>query len=507
MHLPALNRPSWLASHAKPRLRALAQVAAVVASSAALTVFAQTATIYGSSGNFDVVNNTGENACGFEMDLEGVSPSPKPYTYDWTRYGAATVAPYTNGAVSGTRVTWKSGDCSVNRTVPHASGTSFAGTCYGTGDAGCEHFGVSAASSKVTSRWLVADAANPGAYIPRDPPMAVPSPYYYIQPAAVANAEPVIVDVVEAPEPPEAPELYGNAQWMKVYVRQMPREVTLDELLTINPLVVPMDAATLESDYQLIQADPTAGTNAKRNRGRHQGGSTLKATTRSVVRRYEMYAYTGAVDPVTNEALCADILCKVPSAGEVGDFISANMTAVNVQGDFITAAKAGTGGGNVDSADKRISCGSKCTAPYTAGTLVTLTAKANSGSTFAGWSGACSGTAACTVTVNGANLATATFNTTAPATGGGGGGTVTPPTSFQLKVSVSNSGTVSSDIGGINCGTACSATVAPGTVVTLTATPPAGKTFASWSGACTGTVPTCAVTVNANLSAKANFNK
>ena len=338
--------------------------------------------------------------------------------------------------------------------------------------------------------------------------MAVPVPYYYVQPAAVANAEPVVVDVVEAPEPPEAPELYRNAQWMKVFVRQMPRIVTLDELITTNPLVVPMDATQIETDWQLIQADPVAGGNGRRNRGRHQGGSTLAPTTRAVVRRYEMYDYTGTYDPVTHEALCADLLCKAPSAGEVGDFISAQMAAVNVEGDFITVTKAGTGGGNVDSADKRIACGNKCTSPYAAGTAVTLTAKANSGSTFAGWSGACTGTAACTVSINGANNVTATFNTVAASGGGGGGGGGGGAAGgFALKVSTSNPGVVTSNIGGINCGSTCQANYASGTAVTLTATPPAGKTFASWSGACTGTAPTCTVTVNANLSVRANFNR
>ncbi|MFN2590153.1 MAG: hypothetical protein ABR518_05240 [Actinomycetota bacterium] len=41
---------------------------------------------------------------------------------------------------------------------------------------------------------------------------------------------------------------------------------------------------------------------------------------------------------------------------------------------------------------------------------MTLTATAASGSTFTGWSGACSGTAAtCTVTMDAAKTATATF--------------------------------------------------------------------------------------------------
>ena len=58
---------------------------------------------------------------------------------------------------------------------------------------------------------------------------------YTVQPVAVVNNPPVIVAEVEAPEPPEAPERYGNAQWMKVLFASCPRTVTLDELITENP--------------------------------------------------------------------------------------------------------------------------------------------------------------------------------------------------------------------------------------------------------------------------------
>ena len=59
------------------------------------------------------------------------------------------------------------------------------------------------------------DAANPGSYVPVDPPMPVAWPNYTVQPVAVVNNPPVIVAEVEAPEPPEAPERYGNAHGMK----------------------------------------------------------------------------------------------------------------------------------------------------------------------------------------------------------------------------------------------------------------------------------------------------
>jgi endoglucanase len=55
---------------------------------------------------------------------------------------------------------------------------------------------------------------------------------------------------------------------------------------------------------------------------------------------------------------------------------------------------------------------------------VTLTAVAASGSTFAGWSGACSGTGTCTASMTAARNVTATFNTS------GSGTTCANPVTF-----------------------------------------------------------------------------
>ena len=68
-----------------------------------------------------------------------------------------------------------------------------------------------------------------------------------------------------------------------------------------------------------------------------------------------------------------------------------------------------SGSGTVTSTDGDISCGSSCNHSYTSGTSVTLNASAASGWTFSGWSGACSGTGSCAITMTQAQSATATF--------------------------------------------------------------------------------------------------
>lgn len=57
-----------------------------------------------------------------------------------------------------------------------------------------------------------------------------------------------------------------------------------------------------------------------------------------------------------------------------------------------------------------ITCGTDCSELYRRGTLVTLMALPDPTSTFAGWSGACTGTGPCVVTMLGTNLSvTAAF--------------------------------------------------------------------------------------------------
>lgn len=74
-----------------------------------------------------------------------------------------------------------------------------------------------------------------------------------------------------------------------------------------------------------------------------------------------------------------------------------------------------------------------------------------------------------------------------------------------VTISGSGAGGVRIDTTGTSCGTACSAGFATGTSVTLSAIPGAGESFIGWSGACSGTEPTCTFIVDSSTSVGAAF--
>ena len=204
---------------------------------------------------------------------------------------------------------------------------------------------------------------------------------------------------------------------------------------------------------------------------------------------------------------------------------------------------------------------------YTSGTVVTLTATPDVNSGFAGWSGACTGSGTCTVTMDAAKNVAAAFNIkslTITATAGSGGSispsgtvsvnyggsqsfTITPNANYTVdnvvvdggsmgavtsysftnvtgnhSISVSftgstqqqnslnvtkagtGSGMITSSPAGISCGADCTEVYTSGTLVTLTATPDNNSSFAGWSGACTGS-GTCTVTMDAAKSVSPLF--
>jgi hypothetical protein len=159
----------------------------------------------------------------------------------------------------------------------------------------------------------------------------------------------------------------------------------------------------------------------------------------------------------------------------------------------LEVTKAGTGTGTVTSSPAGINCGATCSVSFNIGTTVTLTATPTGGATFTGWSGACTGTTSCVVTMDAARNVTATF---------------TAPNTFTVTVNRSGNGIVtSSDPGGIDCPkTTCISTpLSPGTQISLFATPNAGAPFRGWSGACSGTQTTCTLTMDGDKAVNADF--
>ena len=124
---------------------------------------------------------------------------------------------------------------------------------------------------------------------------------------------------------------------------------------------------------------------------------------------------------VALSSLSADTIYnyRVRSRDAAGNLaVSSNALFTTTQGSVqapttysLSVSKAGTGSGTVSGGS--ISCGSSCSqSSISSGTSITLTASAASGSNFAGWSGACSGTGSCAVTVNSNTSVTATFDAT-----------------------------------------------------------------------------------------------
>ena len=83
---------------------------------------------------------------------------------------------------------------------------------------------------------------------------------------------------------------------------------------------------------------------------------------------------------------------------------------VTAAGFALTVTPAGSGTGTVASTPAGISCGATCAANFNSGSSVSLAATPSTGSIFAGWSGACTGTGSCSVTMDAAKSVTATFN-------------------------------------------------------------------------------------------------
>ncbi len=297
---------------------------------------------YGTLDNFDVINDTGGDCHGFEIELEGISVADVAYTFGapYQRYGDPTVVPNpgNTGVIIRYAATYDTNTHLWSATTPFTA-PPFLPTqghsCWTGGvsdpalyfSCGCDHFGASlnATPTKTTYRWLVETA--PGVLNPFGTSPPLPAPVWNVTPPAVPGGQPIAAAVV-APPAPDGYD-FGDAIWAKVFVTELPSGLQEDDLNHMviddpNVDIVPNEPAEVEMEWVLMQSE--VGNPGEQEFG---GAAEVGAGNEAVSRRFEFYAYTGAYDPETHEALC-DNPDNCPEA--VGILIGTQNVAVNLAG-------------------------------------------------------------------------------------------------------------------------------------------------------------------------------
>lgn len=135
-------------------------------------------------------------------------------------------------------------------------------------------------------------------------------------------------------------------------------------------------------------------------------------------------------------------------------------------------------------------CARSCTLDLDQGLAATLVAAPRAGARFLRWTGACTGTGSCAVTLDAARTVTAVFGVT----------------TFRLTTSVGGRGKVSSTPGGVSCPRRCSAAFKANSSIRLRAAASPGFRFTGWTGSCRGT-GSCVVKLNRNRAVRATFRR
>jgi len=330
---------------AVPRLNKSGFSAIAIAISVAMTPSIGTAGVIGFLGNFDVINDTGSTAHGFEIDLEGLHSTDITDTFGGAgrgfptgrgfdpatsveRYGSPTVTEYNNGTTFGTKITymglfngtsWDYGTLSGTFITPGDNCWSGGGVGYSAATP-CDHFGVGTIgnATKTTYSWLLETAT---AGVLSNGVVSLPAPAWNVIPPAVVGAPPVVAAVIQAPAP-EFESQFGEAIWVKVFTTELEDAIGLEELVGDNAKV---QQAQTEVEWQLLQTDPGNPLAGILESGY---GAPVGPNAASILRRYEFYRYAGAYDPDSHEALVGSD--SLPTESELGNYLGAQNAAVNL---------------------------------------------------------------------------------------------------------------------------------------------------------------------------------
>lgn len=270
--------------------------------------------IQGTMSNFDVFNETGVNVYGAEIELEGCHSTDVSKTYP-AHFNNLKQTEYSSGTTFGTRLTFTGYNFDPSGYMIPTVGQNTNGH-YAVNLPGCEHFGFSIVGTQpAVTRffWLDSNSQRIGTQ-----PMSIPNPSWNYVPAAPGVAP--VVQAVVVPPPPEVPEpQLPDSIWMKVYVIEMERPVDLGELISGPDSVAPHHETEIETEWVLLEGGIPEKADVK-----------IGPNTQSVVRRYEYFKYIGPYNPEDHAPMSNWSKVGQPPAEELGDFIAANMVAVNL---------------------------------------------------------------------------------------------------------------------------------------------------------------------------------
>lgn len=305
------------------------------------------AQVVGFLGNFDVINDTGKTAHGFEIDLEGLRASDITDTFGGAgrgfpttveRYGAPSILEYATGVKVIYSALYQSGSRLWNVGTPDIStspGFSTGGeSCWTGGLANygaatpCDHFGVGTSKNptKTTYSWLL-ESTTPGTLT--NGVVNLPAPTYTViqpQPQAPQQA-PIVQAQIAAPEPQNYE--FGDAVWVKVYTTELDHVVALEDLVGGNDAIKQARQNT-EIEWQLLQYDSGKGSIGPGNGQLELGlAQPVGNNAASIIRRYEFYKFGGTYNEETHEAILVGNDSN-PLGSDVGSFIGAQNGAVNL---------------------------------------------------------------------------------------------------------------------------------------------------------------------------------
>jgi PEP-CTERM motif len=308
---------------------------------ACLSLAAQASTTFGSLANFDAVNDTGETAHGFEIELEGLDKSRisdvfglnrnfgTPSPGDVERYGIPTISDLldVHGTVIGSRVTymatfangvWSAGTASGVFNTPGESCWAFGNVGYP--NVPCDHFGVSTIGSPTRTNytWLV-ESGTPGQL--KAASVAIPSVTFTPPPVAgqpvVAVIQPQVVDAL-VPQ--------NNAFWVKIVQTTLEDNVDLNELLGghhafENAQVAALnDKTEVEIEWQVLQP----GFVDEVSKAVNLNGDP------SMVIRYEFFKYLGRFD---DDGIVDPLRSQIPVGNDrnewVGNYVGEQIAGFN----------------------------------------------------------------------------------------------------------------------------------------------------------------------------------